>query len=426
MTPDLSFPRRIHVVGIGGAGMSAIATVLVGMGHRVSGSDLRASPGLERLRALGVDVHVGHDPAHGADAELVTVSTAVPRDNPEVTSARDRGASVFTRAEMLAAITRQRRTAAVAGTHAKTTTSSMLALILLETGLRPSFVIGGDLNEIGTGAAWSDGEWLVVEADESDGTFLELDTQLALVTSLEPDHLDHYGSYAALTEAFDRFLEGATETRIVCADQPDLWKLARRRAIGYGLNEESEYRIAALELAPTGSRFELTRHGAVAARVALSVPGAHNAANAAAAATAALEMGLGPDAVGSGLGRFTGVARRYQFRGEAGGVAYVDDYAHLPGEVRVALDTARRSGRTRVVCVFQPHRFTRTASLWQDFGTAFAGADLLVVTDVYGNGEPPIPGVSGKLVVDAVMEADPGRAVADLPGRLELASYLRA
>ena len=427
MSPDLSAPRRIHIVGVGGAGMSAIAAVLAGMGHRVSGSDLRGSPGLERLRALGVQVSVGHDPDHVGEADMVTASTAVGADNPEVLRSRERGIPVFSRAEMLAAITRTRRTIAVAGTHGKTTTASMLALILLEAGERPSFVIGGDLNEIGTGAAWSDGAWFVVEADESDGTFLELDTEVAVVTSLEPDHLDHYGSYDALVSAFARFLHAAPGPSVACVDHPDLWRVAGPAGVvGYGVGAEAAYRITNLDLSATGSSFELVHHGTSVVPVVMSVPGAHNASNGAAAAVAALVIGVAPAAVSAGLARFTGVARRYQFRGEAGGITYVDDYAHLPGEVRPILDTARRGGWSRVVCVFQPHRYTRTSALWRDFATAFDGADLLVVTDVYGAGETPIPGISGKLIVDAVLSADPERPVAYLPGRFELAAYLRA
>ena len=427
MRPDLSQPRRIHLVGIGGAGMSAIATVLAGMGHHVSGSDLRGSPGLDRLRGLGIDVHVGHAAAQLGGAELVAISTAVGPANPEVAAARQAGIPVFRRAEVLSAITSTRRSVAVAGTHGKTTTSSMLTLILLEAGWHPSFVIGGELNEIGSGAAWSDGEWLVVEADESDGTFLELDAEVAVVTSVEPDHLDHYGSFPALVTAFRRFLSGASGPRVAFRDQPAAAQVAEESgAVTFGTDRAADYRIDSLDLTRSGSRFSLVHEGSEAASVELFVPGRHNAANGAAAAVTALLVGVPPEAVSSGLARFTGVARRYQLRGEWGGVTFVDDYAHLPGEVVPVLDAAALGGWSRVVCVFQPHRFTRTASLAPDFAHAFDRADLVVVTDVYGAGEAPIPGVSGKLVVDAVLDASPQLPVAYLPGRTELVAYLRA
>jgi UDP-N-acetylmuramate--alanine ligase len=425
--PDLSVPRRIHLVGIGGAGMSAIATVLAGMGHRVSGSDLKGSPGLDRLRGLGIEVHVGHDASQLGSAELVAISTAVGAANPEVVEARRREIPVLRRADLLAAITGTRRTIAVAGTHGKTTTSSMLALILLEAGWRPSFVIGGELNETGSGAAWSDGQWLVVEADESDGTFLELDAEVAVVTSVEPDHLDHYGSFERLQEAFHRFLAGARGARVAFRDQPAAARAAAASgATTFGTSPGADYRIVGLELTRTGSTFELAHGEAPGTPVELSVPGAHNASNGAAAAVTALCLGVPAEAVRTGLARFTGVARRYQFRGEWGGITFIDDYAHLPGEVVPVLDAARRGGWSRVVCVFQPHRFTRTAALAPDFGHAFDGTDVLVVTDVYGAGETPIPGVTGKLIVDAVLDASPRRPVAYLPGRAELAAYLRA
>lgn len=427
MRPDLSTPRRIHLVGIGGAGMSAIATVLAGMGHRVSGSDLRGSPALDRLRGLGIEVHVGHAGAQVGRAELVAISTAVGPANPEVAAARSAGIPVLRRAEVLSAITSARRTVAVAGTHGKTTTSSMLTLILLEAGWRPSFVIGGELNEIGSGAAWSDGEWLVVEADESDGTFLELAAEVAVVTSVEPDHLDHYGSFPELVAAFGRFLAGAPGPRVACRDQPAAARVAEEAgAVTFGVHAAADYRIDALDLTRSGSRFSLVHEGSEVASVEMFVPGRHNAANGAAAAVAALLVGVPSEAVSNGLARFTGVARRYQLRGEWGGVTFVDDYAHLPGEVVPVLDAAALGGWSRVVCVFQPHRFTRTAALAPDFAHAFDGADLLVVTDVYGAGEAPIPGVSGKLVVDAVLDASPRLPVAYLPGRTELVAYLRA
>jgi UDP-N-acetylmuramate--alanine ligase len=433
---DLSRPRRIHIVGVGGAGMSAIAWVLAAMGHRVSGSDLKAAAGLERLAAKGVRVAVGHDAANLGDAadapELVAVSTAIPERNPEVRAARDRGIPVVRRAVILAAICATRRTLAVAGTHGKTTTSSMLALILVEAGLRPSFLIGGDLNEVGTGSVWDEGELLVVEADESDGTFLVLPAWGGVVTNVEADHLDHYGSAEALRDAFDRFTRSLPGPRVIGLDLPWGGELAARcRAAGtdvvtVGQSPDADYQLRDLKLARVGARFELVRRGERLGTIELPVPGAHNATNAAAATALALEAGAPFRAAQAALGRFAGVARRLQFRGERDGITFVDDYAHLPTEVAAALAAIRAGGWRRVVCVFQPHRYSRVAALWRDFADAFVDADQLVVTDVYPAGEAPRPGVSGKLIVDAVLDRHPWDAVGYLPRRADLVPFLRA
>jgi len=424
---DLSVPRRIHVVGAGGAGMSAIATVLVAMGHHVSGSDLRSSPPLERLRARGAVVSVGHRAENVGDVELVTVSTAVPAGNPEVAEARRRGIPVLRRAQILAGICATRRTVAVAGTHGKTTTSSMLALVLREGGLQPSFIVGGELNEIGAGALWDKGEWLVVEADESDGTFLELPAEVAVVTSVEPDHLEHHGSFDALVDAFSRFLGAAPGPRVVCADDPVAASLAPiHGATTYGTSAGADYRMVGLETGRSGAGFAVDHHGSRLALVELPVPGAHNARNACAALVTGLLLGVEEAEAVRALERFAGVARRFQFRGERGGVSFVDDYAHLPGEVGPVLAAARSGGWRRVVAVFQPHRYSRTAALWRDFADAFVDADIVVVTDVYAAGEPPRPGVSGLLIVNAVLDAHPAARVAYMPTRADVAAYLRS
>ena len=422
---DLGRPMGVHVVGVGGAGMRAIATVLASMGHTVTGSDLKESPGLERLRSLGVTVVVGHRAENVGPADVLTYSTAVPPANPEIVAARQRGIPVLRRADMLAAIAATRRTVAVAGTHDKTTTSSMLALVLGQAGLRPSFIVGGELNEIGTGAVWDEGEWLVVEADESDGTFLELPAEAAVVTSVEPDHLEHYGTFDAVVAAFDRFLAGTTGPRVVCADDPEAHRLARSRgATTYGTSEDADYRMVDVRRGRSGVRFVLQHGGTPLGEVALPVPGLHNARNAAAAVVAGVLVGAAFEAGVRALARYGGVARRFQFRGERDGVTFVDEYAHLPTEVRAALAAARDGGWRRVVAVFQPHRFTRTAALWADFADAFADADVVVVTDVYPAGERPRPGVSGKLVVNAVLDAHPTTPVAYLPNRQDWAPYL--
>lgn len=417
---DLTQPQRIHLVGIGGAGMSAYASVLCALGHQVSGSDLKESPVLDRLRNQGVRVSVGHGAENVEGVDALAVSTAIRATNPEVAAAHASGIPVLRRAELLAAITATRRTVAVSGTHGKTTTSSMLALVLVEAGLRPSFIVGGDVNEIGSGAAWSDGEWLVVEADESDGTFVELHAEAVVVTSVEPDHLDFYGSPAAIEAAFERFLD-APGPKLVCADDPVAARLgAAAGAISYGTSPEADYRIANVESGRSSVSFDVLRGASPLGRLQLPVPGVHNAQNATAAAVMATLLGADFAAAASALARFGGVARRFQFRGEAGGVTFVDDYAHNPGKVAAVLGAARAGGWRRVVCVFQPHLYSRTSDLAQEFGTAFVDADLVVVTDIYGAREEPRPGVTGKLIVDAIAVSDPGKRVVWLPRHADL------
>jgi UDP-N-acetylmuramate--alanine ligase len=428
VTLDLSRPTRVHVVGIGGAGMSAIATVLAGMGHQVSGSDLKASAGLERLRALGVRVHVGHDAANlPAELDAVTISTAIPPRNPEVMAAAERGIPVLRRAETLASIAATRRSIAVAGTHGKTTTSSMLALVLIEGGLRPSFIIGGDVNEIGTGAVWDDGELLVIEADESDGTFLELPRHGSVVTSIEPDHLEFYGGFEPLKAAFGRFVAETPGPRVVCADDALATELGRAAgAVTYGTAADADYRMTDLQGGRAGSSFGVTHNGRELGRIQLPIAGDYNARNAAAALVMGMELGASFEAGRAALARFAGVARRLEYRGELHGVTFIDDYAHLPSEVASVLSSTRGGGWGRVVCVFQPHRYSRTEALWRDFDDSFIDADLLIVTDIYPSGETPRPGISGKLVAQAVLDAHPWRRLAYLPRRADIVGYLMA
>lgn len=404
---DLSRRRRVHVVGVGGAGMSAIAAVLGAMGHQVTGSDLKRSPAFERLRAAGVEVHVGHDAAHVGDAEIVTASSAVDGSNPELVEGRRRGCQVVSRAEMLAAVCAAKRCLAVAGTHGKTTTTSMLALILIEAGMRPSFLVGGDVNEIGTNAVWDGGQWLVVEADESDGSFLVLDPELAVLTNVEADHLEHYGSYQALADAFDRFCAGRPGGVVAGADDAGSAAIGRRHhATLVGADAGATYRVEELSAGPDGVSFALVHDGAALGRIALPVSGANIAQNAAVATVSALAVGAPFSAAVSALARFAGVARRYERRGERNGVLFVDDYAHLPTEVRAVMEAAGREGR-RLVVVFQPHRYSRVAALGEQFSDAFAGASVLIVTDVFPAGEAPMPGVTGHLVADAVVRSHP-------------------
>jgi UDP-N-acetylmuramate--alanine ligase len=419
---DLDRPRRIHIVGVGGAGMSAIALFLARMGHTVSGSDLKELPVLARLRAADVTVHVGHDPAVVTDdLDAVVYSTAIPTTNIELVAARERGVPVLHRAAMLRAVVACRRSIAVAGSHGKTTTSSMLTLVLRAAGLDPSFVIGGDVNEVGTNAGYGTGEWLVVEADESDGTFLQLAPEAAIVTNVEPDHLDHYGGFDPLIEAFEQFVARLRGPVVTCADDPIARRLAPADGRGrtYGASEDADYRMVDYRGSRNGSVFTLVGPAGPLGDVELPL-GVCNAQNATGAAALALELGVEFGAVQQALRAFGGVARRFQYRGERDGVTFVDDYAHLPGEVAAAIGTAREGGWQRVIVVFQPHRYTRTASLWRDFADAFEGADAVVLTDVYPAGERPIAGVSGRLLVRAVLERHPAAPVSYLPRRADL------
>jgi UDP-N-acetylmuramate--alanine ligase len=423
---DAANPARVHVVGAGGAGMSAIAIVLSEMGYRVSGSDRVAGAALDRLRAEGVTTFVGHEPGQVDGVDLLTVSTAVGSDNPEIAAAEAAGIPVWSRGEMLAAISRQKPAVAVAGTHGKTTTSSMLTMALTEAGLDPGFVIGAPVEGLGTNARWSaDATWLVVEADESDGTFLGLVRRAGVVTSIEPDHLGHYGSTAALEESFVRFVEETDGPVAVCLDDLGVRRLvaAAPNAVTYGVAVEAEVRIVD-HRSQRRSSVQTLRHAGIDRELTLAVPGLHNARNAAAAYAVAVSIGVEPEQAINGLARYAGVARRFEYRGEVDGVTFVDDYAHLPTEIEATLTAAADGGWGRVVAIFQPHRYTRTADLHASFARAFDRCDLLVVTDIYPSGEPPLPGVTGRLVADAALDAHPWRRLAYLPGRADLVSFL--
>lgn len=425
---NLSKPIRIHIIGIGGAGMSAIAVVLNSMGHQVSGSDLKDSPAIDRLRSLGVEVFVGHNQNQIGNVDVVAISSAIPQDNVEILAARSKSIPILKRSEVLAAISASKNTIAVAGTHGKTTTSSMLSLILTYANLKPSFIIGGETNEINSGAAWDEGEWLVIEADESDGTFLELKAKLSIVTNIEPDHLEFHGSFEALVKSFEKFMNLANT--VVCfGDDPVIREIkSNSNLITFGLSEEVDYKIVALERNRSSCKFELYFKQNSLGQVTIPIPGLHNVLNATAALVMSLQLGIYFSTAAKALSRFTGVARRFELRGQRNGIVFIDDYGHLPGEIKATLSAVSDGQWERVVAVFQPHRYSRTASLWKEFGTCFDQADLIVITDIYSSGEPPRPGVSGKLIAQAVIDHSKhsSRQVSYVPTRPELLSYLRA
>ncbi|MEM9565101.1 MAG: UDP-N-acetylmuramate--L-alanine ligase [Actinomycetota bacterium] len=407
---ELDRPRRIHIVGIGGAGMSAIAEVLIGGGHTVSGSDLNRSVVTERLEARGVTVAIGHDAANVGDVDAVTHSTAIPATNPERVTAVERGLPVLSRADILAEITGAWRTVAVAGTHGKTTTSAMLTAAMVGAGLDPAYIVGGDLRDLDRGAAVGSGEFLVVEADESDGTFVRLDAEAVVVTNVEPDHLEHYGGFDGLRQAFEQFVTKAPGPRVLCLDDPGSAELAERVAsseiITYGATEGATWRIVDPVPTPTGVSFTVAGPTGEL-EIRLGQPGMHNARNATAALATAIGLGADPTKAAEAINRFGGVGRRFERRGETDGIQLVDDYAHLPTEVEAALAAARSLGPERVVAAFQPHRYSRTEQLWSTFGDAFDGADVLFVTGIYASGEAPRPGISAELIVQVVTEHDP-------------------
>ena len=424
MNPGL--PDRVHFVGIGGAGMSAIAKVLVERGVTVSGSDLKRSRAATVLEAMGVRLFIGHDAANLGDALLVVASAAIPATNVELTAAREREIPVIARGEALARVLHGSRSVAVAGTHGKTSTTSMIVSALHHSGFDPTYLVGGGLNESGTNARAGKDDLSVAESDESDGSFLLLHPHIAVITNIELDHVDHWGSLEELRAGFETFLQQTDEEGVVVvpADDEDLPAAAAGRSVTT-FGDGGDLVAEEVVFDRGGSSFSLRTPSGTAA-VRLAVPGPHNVSNALAAAGACLAAGASLEQVAAGLGRYRGVERRFQRKGEARGVTIVDDYAHHPTEVRSTLAAARSGGWSRVVATFQPHRYSRTLALADGFGSAFGDADRVIVTDVYGAGEQPMPGVSGKLISDAVCASLPGRPVAYMPHRAEVVGYLES
>ncbi|MGI8536696.1 MAG: UDP-N-acetylmuramate--L-alanine ligase [Mycobacteriales bacterium] len=402
---------RVHFVGIGGAGMSGIARVLLARGATVSGSDAKDSRTIAALRALGAAVHIGHHAAQVGQADTVVVSTAIRPDNPELVEARVRGLSVLIRAEALAALMAGRRGVAVAGTHGKTTTTSMLTVAVQHCGVDPSFAIGGDLNEAASNAHHGSGQLFVVEADESDGSFLAYRPHAAIVTNVELDHVDFYPDEAAVDRAFEDFVRSVDPAGFVvlCADDPGTQRLAefaRAQAVDvrtYGVAEDADLRLSGVTVSGTTSRYEPVLRGRRLPPVSLVVPGRHLALNSGAALLAGIGLGLPEALLVEGLAGFTGVRRRMELKGTVAGVRVYDDYAHNPTKLRVQLVAAREvAGQGRLLVAFQPHLYSRTAAFAEAFGQALGLADEVVVMEVYGAREDPVPGVTGALVAGHV------------------------
>lgn len=431
---DLSRPRRIHVVGIGGPGMNAIAQVLCEMGHQVSGSDIHESEVLDRLRALGVSIIVGHDATVVQNCDAVTASTAIPVANIELVAALAQSIPVLSRAQMLSAICALKQSVAVAGTHGKTTTSAMLMHILTTAGLQPSFVIGGDIHGLNLGAGWRNGKHLVVEADESDSTHLALPLFGSILTNVDVDHLDHFATFDNIVESFEQYVKKIDGPKVMCADDAVTAKIAAKQACRtYGRSINADVRAVNVVLAEGKSRFDVEARQSgssllqvLVGSVDLPLRGEHNVLNATAALTMAMELGVEFVVAAQALSSFRGVARRFDLRGVDQGATFVDDYAHLPNEIVAVLRGARDATDTwsRVVAVFQPNRFNRMSVMSSAYADAFGDADVVVVTDIYSSGTTPIPGVTGKLVVDAIKNNHPGKRVEWIAQREELVSFL--
>ena len=408
----------VHFVGIGGIGMSGIAEIMLKIGYSVQGSDARASANTERLEKLGARIFLGHDAAHiGDGVSAVVYSTAVKATNPELTAARERRIPLVRRAEMLAELMRLQFSIAVGGTHGKTTTTSMVAAILDAGGLDPTVVNGGIINAYGTNAKVGDGDWIVVEADESDGSFLRLKSTVAIVTNIDPEHLDHYGDFDGVRKAFVDFVENIPfyGFAAVCLDHPEVQRLVasidNRRLVTYGVNPQAMVRADNVEMKPDGCRFDVViqKQGLAALDEPLRITGLHlpmagwhNVSNALAAIAVARELDVSDEAIRAGLAGFGGVRRRFTTTGIVGGVRIVDDYGHHPVEISAVLKAARQVAEGRVIAVVQPHRFTRLESLMEEFSTCFSDADAVFVADVYAAGETPIEGVDKEALVEGI------------------------
>ncbi len=407
---DLS--GRVHIVGIGGAGMSGIARILVARGAQVSGSDARESKRLVALRALGVDARAGHDAQNAGDIDIVLVSTAISPDNVEVVSARERGIPVVPRSAALAALMAGSRGVAVAGTHGKTTTTSMLTIAVQHCGVDPSYAIGSELNDSGANAHQGSGDLFIVEADESDGSFLVLPAIAGIVTNVEADHLDHWGTFEAVEQAFLDFARGIRDAGgfvVACADDPGALRMAvAARADGvdvrtYGTGPDADHVVSELRTSASGASALVSRGEQPLARLELSVPGTHNALNATAALVTGVGLGFPAEELAEGLAQFTGTRRRFDFKGEVHGIRVFDDYAHHPTEIAATLRAAREVvGEGNLVVAFQAHHYYRTAMFVEEFGQALGLADQVVVLEVYAPGEEPIPGASGQSMASHV------------------------
>jgi UDP-N-acetylmuramate--alanine ligase len=425
--PALDGVRSAHLIGVGGAGMRNLARLLIARGIRVRGSDLKHSRGLHELQDAGAEVWVGHAAERLDAPDVVIVSSAIGPANEELLAARERDIPVWARQQALAALVADHRGIAVAGTHGKTTTTSMISVLLERAGLDPSFLIGGDLNESGSGARSGHGDLFVYEADESDGSFLLTRPAVGVVTNVDVDHVDFYPrGRDEIESAFAAFVEGCGDV-VVCGDDPgvrSVLALTRVPAVRYGTDPDNDLVVTIESLGPEGAVGRVRETDGADATVRLGVDGAHNLLNAAAAIGVARLVGIGLTEAAAAVGAYAGVHRRFEHRGSARGADFYDDYGHTPAEMAVTVETARRRRPERLIALVQPHRYSRVQAMWRELGASVAGADLVLVTDVYGAAQDPIPGVTGRLVVDGLRLASPTTPVVYLPHRGEVVDYL--
>jgi UDP-N-acetylmuramate--alanine ligase len=420
--------KHIHLVGIGGTGMSGIAELLLNLGYKVSGSDLATTDVTDRLESLGGLVAKGHEPGNIEDADVVVYSSAIKEENVEVREARARGIPVIPRAEMLAELMRMKQGIAVGGAHGKTTTTWLVGLVMAAAGLDPTIIVGGRLKALGTNAKLGGGPYLVAEADESDGSFLRLSPNVAVVTTIDEEHLDHYRNLEAIKAAFIEFVNKVPfyGAAIVCLDEENVQAVIPkiiRRVITYGFSQQADVRATDVTLEDQHVTFNVSLRDSRLGSVMLRMPGAHNIANALAAVAVGLELDIPFPAISEGISQFTGISRRLEQRGEVADMVFVDDYAHHPTEIIATLETVKAMWKRPVVAVFQPHRYSRTQALWERLGRSFYNADSVVVTSIYGAGEDKIPGVTAELVAEAALRSG-HRDVHYLPEREQVIDHL--
>ncbi|MFA5867535.1 MAG: UDP-N-acetylmuramate--L-alanine ligase [Actinomycetota bacterium] len=420
---------RLHFIGIGGAGMSSLARVFIDLGYDVSGSDIKKSANTRQLAQAGAKVVIGHDASNVKGADTVIVSSAIRDDNPEMKAAKKAGKTILQRAELLAKLMEEKKGIAIAGTHGKTTTTSMAAVMMEAAGLDPTYLIGGELNDIGSGAKYGRGDFVVAEADESDASLLNLRPAYAVITNIEADHLDFYESIEEIKDVFVEFINNLPDNglAILCIDSPgvvDILPRVSRHYVTYSVTGDADFKATDIQPGRSGSKFTVWQGGKNLGSLEISSPGLHNVSNALAVITIGTAVGVPFDRAAAGVTAFTGVRRRFQKKGVARDVTVVDDYAHHPSEVAATLQAAKTGKWGRVITVFQPHRYSRTSCLHEDFGRVFGDADAVIVTDVYSAGEEPLPGVDGKLIVDSILETEPYKDVAYFPKKSDISDYI--
>lgn len=422
--------HKLHFIGIGGAGMSSIAIVLLEMGYKISGSDIAKSEITAKLESMGAKVFLGHNYDNIQDVDAIVVSTAIPASNPEIKAARDKGITVFHRADIVAALIKDKYGIAVAGAHGKTTTTSMISLMFERTGQDPTIIIGAEAADIGSSGKYGRGRHLIAEADESDGSFLKLSPHMAVITNIENDHMDYYGTMENILQAFENFIHRLPQDSglaVLCFDNENVRNIAgrcSRRYVSYAVNYEADYVAKNVTFEGAQTSYEIhSKTGGLLGQIHLRVPGIHNVSNSLAAMIVGLEAGLDFEAAKEALAEFTGAKRRFQTKGRVNDVWVVDDYAHHPTEITTTLLAAKQTQPNRLICVFQPHRYSRTKLLRREFGKAFFPADILILTDIYSAGEAPIEGITGMVLKDEV-ESQTGQHVTYIKDKNEIAAYL--